>query len=158
MFFYTISFFSKHNFFIDEKHTQWMFRSSHPRCSVRKCVLRNSTKFPGKHLKVDLLKKRPWPQACNFIKKEALVQVFSCEFCAISKNTFFAERIWTTASECWILKWKYFMKLFHVSWNDPETVFYEMPWKKNFTAYPSLKNTFSYRTPPVAASESSLNF
>ena len=30
------------------------------------------------------------------------------------------------------------MKLFHVSWNDPETVFHEMPWKKNFTVYPSL--------------------
>ena len=26
--------------------------------------------------------------ACNFIKKEALAQVFSCEFCKISKNTF----------------------------------------------------------------------
>ena len=26
--------------------------------------------------------------ACNFIKKEALAQVFSCEFCEISKNTF----------------------------------------------------------------------
>ena len=25
------------------------------------------------------------------------------------------------------------MKVFHVSWNDPETVFHEMPWKKNFT-------------------------
>ena len=31
------------------------------------------------------------------------------------------------------------MKVFHVSWNDPETVFHEMPWKKNFTVYPSLK-------------------
>ena len=31
-------------------------------------------------------KKRP--QACNFIKKETLAQVFSCEFCEISKNTF----------------------------------------------------------------------
>ena len=29
------------------------------------------------------------PQACNFIKKEALAQVFSCEFCEIFKNTFF---------------------------------------------------------------------
>ena len=28
------------------------------------------------------------PQACNFIKKETLAQVFSCEFCKISKNTF----------------------------------------------------------------------
>ena len=27
------------------------------------------------------------PQACNFIKKETLAQVFSCEFCEISKNT-----------------------------------------------------------------------
>ena len=29
--------------------------------------------------------KRP---ACNFIKKETLAQVFSCEFCEISKNAF----------------------------------------------------------------------
>ena len=28
------------------------------------------------------------PQVCNFIKKETLVQVFSCEFREISKNTF----------------------------------------------------------------------
>ena len=27
-------------------------------------------------------------QNCNFIKKETLAQVFSCEFCDISKNTF----------------------------------------------------------------------
>ena len=27
-------------------------------------------------------------QACNFIKKGTLAQVFSCEFCKISKNTF----------------------------------------------------------------------
>ena len=26
--------------------------------------------------------------ACNFIKKETLAQVFACEFCEISKNTF----------------------------------------------------------------------
>ena len=29
------------------------------------------------------------PQACNFIKKEALTQVFSCKFCEIFKNIFF---------------------------------------------------------------------
>ena len=38
------------------------------------------------------------PEVCNFIKKEALAQVFSCEFCEISKNTFFTEHLWTTAS------------------------------------------------------------
>ena len=36
--------------------------------------------------------------ACNFIKKETLTQVFSCEFCKIFKNTFFTERLRTTAS------------------------------------------------------------
>ena len=35
---------------------------------------------------------------CNFIKKETLAQLFSCEFCQISKNTFFTEHLWTTAS------------------------------------------------------------
>ena len=33
------------------------------------------------------------PQACNFIKKETLAQVFSCEFCEIFKNTFFIEHL-----------------------------------------------------------------
>ena len=28
------------------------------------------------------------PEACNFVKKETLAQVFSCEFCEISKNIF----------------------------------------------------------------------
>ena len=28
------------------------------------------------------------PEACNFIKKESLAQVFSYEFCEISRNTF----------------------------------------------------------------------
>ena len=36
--------------------------------------------------------------ACNFTKKETLAQVFSCEFCEISKNTFFTEHLWATAS------------------------------------------------------------
>ena len=29
------------------------------------------------------------PKACKFIKRESLALVFSCEFCEISKNTFF---------------------------------------------------------------------
>ena len=54
------------------------FQSSHQRCSVRKGVLRNFTKFKGKHLCLSLL----------FIKVAGLTQVFSCEFCELSKNTF----------------------------------------------------------------------
>ena len=32
-------------------------------------------------------------EAFNFIKKETLEQVFSCEFCKISKNTFLTEHL-----------------------------------------------------------------
>ena len=35
---------------------------------------------------------------CNFIKKETLAQVFSCEFFKIYKNIFFTEHLWATAS------------------------------------------------------------
>ena len=52
-----------------------MFRSSHQRCSIT---------LP--------------PEACNFIKKETMAQVLSCEFCEISKNTFFTEHLQATAS------------------------------------------------------------
>ena len=38
------------------------------------------------------------PEACNFIKTETLAYVVSCEFCEISKNNFFTEHIWATAS------------------------------------------------------------
>ena len=41
---------------------------------------------------------------CNFIKIEFLAQVLSFEFCEISKNTFFTEHLWTTASNDWRLK------------------------------------------------------
>ena len=53
-------------------------------------------------------------EACNFIKKETLAQVFFCEFYEISKTL-------------------------------PQVFFCEF--------YEISKNTFSYRTPPVAASE-----
>ena len=36
--------------------------------------------------------------SCNFIKKETLAQLFSCEFCEISKNNFLTEHLRTTAS------------------------------------------------------------
>ena len=36
-----------------------------------------------------MYKKATRPQAYNVIKKETLTQVFSCEFCESSKNTYF---------------------------------------------------------------------
>ena len=50
------------------------------------CTKMCSWKFHKIHRKTPVpdafFKKRLWPQASNFIKKETLVQVFSCEFCA----------------------------------------------------------------------------
>ena len=38
------------------------------------------------------------PPACNFIRKETLTQMFSCELCTIFKNTVFKERLSVAAS------------------------------------------------------------
>ena len=65
-----------------------IFRSSHCWCSVRKSILSNFEKFTEKHQ----------ASACNFIKKENLAQVFSCDFREISKDTFFTEHLEETAS------------------------------------------------------------
>ena len=46
-----------------------------------------------------LIKLQAEAGVCNFINKETLAQVFSCEFCEIHKNTFFTEHLWVTASE-----------------------------------------------------------
>ena len=63
------------------------YRSSHRSCSVKNGVVKNFTKFTGKHL-----------QVCNFIKKETLPQMFWSEFCEFFKKTFFIEHLRTSAS------------------------------------------------------------
>ena len=40
----------------------------------------------------------------SFLINETLAQVFSCEFCKISKNTFFTKHLWMTASIFWVSK------------------------------------------------------
>ena len=53
-------------------------RSSRPEVFFRKDFLRNFAKFTGE---------TPVPE--SLFNKDTLAQVFSCEFCEISKNTFF---------------------------------------------------------------------
>ena len=66
------------------KRQKWSFH-------VRKDVLRNFAKFTGKHMYQSL-----------FFQKEALAQMFSCEFCKISNNAFFTEHLLTTASYAYV--------------------------------------------------------
>ena len=42
-------------------------------------------------------------EACNFIKKETLAQVFSCEFCEISKGNFPTKHLQMTASDKYLI-------------------------------------------------------
>ena len=63
------------------------YRSTRPKMRCEKSVLRNFAKFTGKHLCQNLFFNKVAGlrfKACNFIKKETLAQVFSCEFCEIS--------------------------------------------------------------------------
>ena len=46
-----------------------------------------------RHLEVFF--KRSVLKACNFVEKETLAQVFSCDFCEIFKNTYFIKHLWT---------------------------------------------------------------
>ena len=63
------------------------------RCSQKFHKIHRKTPVPE-----SLFKQSCKPEASNFIKKKTLAQVFSCGFCEISKNTFFTEHLWTTAS------------------------------------------------------------
>ena len=54
---------------------------------MKKDILRNLTKLTGKHLCQGL-----------FLNKETLAKMLSCEFCEISKNTFFIEHVRMTTS------------------------------------------------------------
>ena len=84
-------------------------------CNKR--FLRNFAKFTGKLLCKSLffnkvadlrpetlfkkrLRYRCFPEVCNFVKKEAVTQGFSCEFCEISKNTFCYGTPLVAASVC----------------------------------------------------------
>ena len=101
------------NLLNEYENTWYWLRSSHRKCSVRKGVLRNFAKFTAIHLCQSLFFKTR-----NFIKKETLTQVFSCEFCEISKNTFLTDHLWATASRrlrpeilSYRWKWKQFFIL-----------------------------------------------
>ena len=75
------------------------FTSSHRRCSIKKVAFPVISKNSQENscARVTFLIKLK-ASACNFIKKETLAQVLSCEFCKIFKNTLFAEHLYVTVS------------------------------------------------------------
>ena len=80
----------------------WSYKASHPQ-AIKSCFI---LIFSFLHKKISC---NVSPEAATggaFCKslgpatllKKSLARVFSCEFCEISKNTFFTEHLWTTAS------------------------------------------------------------
>ena len=84
-----------------EKRRYWKFRKIHKKAPVSESFFKVAN------------------VARNFIKKETLAQVFSCEFYEVSKNTYFIEHRRTTAPEMKKLKhirsWKIIKNLRFVS-------------------------------------------
>ena len=70
--------------------TQSIDRSSYLRCSVKKVFLEISQNSQENTC--------ARASTCNFVKIVTLAQVFSCEFCNISKNTFFYRTVLESAS------------------------------------------------------------
>ena len=75
------------------------YRSSRSQMLYKIGVFKTFITFTGKHLQWILLFKYSCsPLACNFIKKEALVQFPSWKFCEVLKNTFLEEYFRVTPS------------------------------------------------------------
>ena len=87
----------------------WNSRSRRPEVFCKNGVLRNFAKFTRKHLCQRLFFNKVAAEACNFNKKETMPQVFSCEFCETSKNTFFHRN---TAHGCFWISKKMLLKAF----------------------------------------------
>ena len=68
-------------------NTLFCSRSSRPVVFCKKGVVRNSTKFTGKHLCQSLFFNKVAGPA-TLLQKQTLAQMFSCGFCEISNNTF----------------------------------------------------------------------
>ena len=69
--------------------------STRPKVFYKKGVPRNIANFTAKHLCQSLFFNKV---ACNFIKKETLALVLSCESAKFLRALFLTEHLWTTAS------------------------------------------------------------
>ena len=78
--------FSEIKEFNNEDVRQEWSRSSRPELFYKKVLLEISQNSQKK-----TCARVSEPEAWKFIKKETLAQLFSCEFCEISRNTFFAK-------------------------------------------------------------------
>ena len=82
-------------------------------------------------------------QACNFIKTETLAQVFSCEFCEISKNIFCCRTPLVTTSDSisiypWTKKSPYMSKIREMYVEEKMNLCFLTSWKMVIFIIPKL--------------------
>ena len=116
------------------------FRSSRPEVSAKKVLLEISQNSQESACaRVSFLKK--WQDSgLNFVKKQTLAQLFSCELCEMSKNTILHRTPLVAASE--------------IQQNSLENTCARVSFliKMQACEFPEIsKNTLFYRTLPVAA-------
>ena len=75
------------------------FRNSHGRCFIKKGFLEILQNSQESTCATALFLIKLQALALQLYLKETVAQVFSYEFCEISKNTFFTEYLWETASD-----------------------------------------------------------
>ena len=78
------------------KHTLYKQKQP-PEVFYKKSVLRDFTKFTGKHLCQSLSFNKVAGLSSATLLKKRLAQVFSCEFYEIFKNNFFTGHFWTAS-------------------------------------------------------------
>ena len=82
------------------KIKHWGLRSSRPEVFCKKVVLRNFTKWKGKHVCQSLFfNKVAGLRPANLLKKRLWHRCFPVKFCEIFKNTFFYRTALVAASE-----------------------------------------------------------
>ena len=81
-------------FFIFINHNRYCLLSEAVarRCSMKKVFLEISQKLTGKNLYQSLFNKVPGT-TCNFVKKETLTQVSSCEYAKFLRTPLFIEHL-----------------------------------------------------------------
>ena len=89
--------YKKHN--VHSNSISCKSRSSRLELFWKKGVVRNFAKFIGKHLCQSLFFNKDTDLRPVTLLKKTLAQVFSCEFCEISKKTFFNRTPPVAASE-----------------------------------------------------------
>ena len=90
------------------------FRSSHQRCSTKKSILRNFTKFTGKHLFWSVLKKRLW-RRCFRVNFAKFLRTLFCRTRKLLCSKYFPHFL-----ACWLNTESYFLRIQSECWKMRE--------------------------------------